>query len=458
MVAFSRLVLSFDTRSRIVVVNPPPSFIAWFVYGAMPCDDGCREGLLSSSDPPSSRVFIRVSDDISRHMSSLPRLIRRRGRVILVVCFFLIVVYVSGLLVHPFEKDFQESFSYPLDLDNFREIINRRVEGLRVDDVKPINSYNFPLVISNEGKCSNEFVKKDNSSSDHTLHPEDGDYNIKLTFPRLVLVIKSSLPNRANRDAIRKTWGREDRFIDVPIRRVFVVGSCRSPSGDLVTSKTGEDTNNHVNPSCQRLINQENDMYQDIVQADFIDSYYNNTIKTMVGLKWLVEHCPETAFAFFVDDDYYVSIRNLLHFTQDPFGEDPSRRRTYDGRLYAGFVFNESAPMRHQTSKWYISLDEYPFHLFPPYVTAGAYVLSNRAAKELFYASQYTRHFRFDDIFMGLLAKKIDLKPLHSNDFYFWKKPSTPPESLSSVIASHGYGDASELMTVWSQQQSRGTA
>jgi hypothetical protein len=28
-------------------------------------------------------------------------------------------------------------------------------------------------------------------------------------------------------------------------------------------------------------------------QGDFVDSYYNNTIKTMMGLRWAVETCPK---------------------------------------------------------------------------------------------------------------------------------------------------------------------
>ena len=49
-----------------------------------------------------------------------------------------------------------------------------------------------------------------------------------------------------------------------------------------------------------------------------------------------------------------------------------------DVELYAGFVFH-SAPHRHKPGKFYVSLEEYPFHLWPPYVTAGAYVLSRAA-------------------------------------------------------------------------------
>ena len=55
-------------------------------------------------------------------------------------------------------------------------------------------------------------------------------------------------------------------------------------------------------------------------------------------------------------------------------------------------------------SKWYLTLEEYPYHLFPPYVTAGAYVLSQPALKDFYYGSYFTKRFKFDDVFLGLVS------------------------------------------------------
>ena len=46
-----------------------------------------------------------------------------------------------------------------------------------------------------------------------------------------------------------------------------------------------------------------------------------------------------------------------------------------DVKLYSGFVFH-SRPLRHKLSKWFLDLDEYPFHHWPSYVTAGGFILS----------------------------------------------------------------------------------
>ena len=257
---------------------------------------------------------------------------------------------------------------------------------------------------------------------------------------------------------------------------------------------------NFGSATCQDLIDSEAQEFGDIVQGDFIDTYYNNTWKTMMALKWLNEYCAGVQFALFVDDDYYVSTKNLLKFIRDPYGLNPKPTKArnfndvmvdplggasigggrgkltnkrfqqpdgvdskgkpteFDGRLYAGYVFENSRPMRHKMfSKWFISLEEYPYTRYPPYVTAGAFVLSNLAIKQLYIASNYVRHFRFDDIYLGILAKKINLLPLHSEKFHFHKISSSRNE-FKSVIASHGYENINELITTYVDMKNKGCA
>ena len=157
---------------------------------------------------------------------------------------------------------------------------------------------------------------------------------------------------------------------------------------------------------------------------------------------------PKSRFYMFVDDDYYVSARNLLRFLRNPvnypgylqedvitfdeeklkeqiksrhlnnveeFGEesldpeeelgedslDPIHLRHLnqlvdfdlpdDVRLFTGFVFPRSRPHRHKLSKWFVDLEEYPYDFWPPYVTAGAYVLSREALLDMYFTSYYTK-------------------------------------------------------------------
>ena len=110
---------------------------------------------------------------------------------------------------------------------------------------------------------------------------------------------------------------------------------------------------------------------------------------------------------------------------------------------------------------------------------------------DLFYGSFYTKLFRFDDIYLALVALKVrlfclsvkessndpkilidqkkkktnkrkmaaqvGLTPMHSPHFHFAKKSFTV-EGYRDVIASHGYDDPAELRRVWHQLEGAGHA
>ena len=198
---------------------------------------------------------------------------------------------------------------------------------------------------------------------------------------RLVFLVKSAIGNTDKRAAIRKSWGNEKRFSDVLV-------------GQSLT-----------NVKLQAEIEAESRLHNDIVQGDFDDTYFNNTVKTAMGLRWAVESCAKSRFYMFVDDDYYVSTRNVLAYLRNPvnypgyleedvisFDENEYKKQIgrklkqlvdfdlpSDVKLFTGYVFPRSRPQRHKWSKWFVDLLEYPYDFLPPYVTAGAYILSRDA-------------------------------------------------------------------------------
>lgn len=168
----------------------------------------------------------------------------------------LYVLYYFGAFAHLFEESFDANFKYPFYGD-----IRKYVEQLKHNehpDIAPINRYNFSFVLNNEEKCV--------TSENERL--------------RLVYVVKSAIQNFDRRKAIRQTWGYENRFSDVPIRTVFVLGVS---------------TDNYF----QYDVEEEHKTFGDIIQANFTDNYYNNTIKTMVAFKWIVRYCPTAKFYCF---------------------------------------------------------------------------------------------------------------------------------------------------------------
>ncbi|RZF38003.1 hypothetical protein LSTR_LSTR006402 [Laodelphax striatellus] len=372
--------------------------------------------------------------------------------VIFVLCF----AYFFGVFTHVFEKDYFSDFTYPLEGD-IVEYANQ-LKNNRKPDEAPINEYNFSYLYNAKGKCSMADKEK----------------------IRLVILVKSAIKHFKRRLVIRHSWGYESRFSDVAIRTVFILG-------------VGTDE------KLQHKVDQENETFGDIVQANFTDTYYNNTIKTMMGFKWAVLNCPNAMFYFFSDDDMYVSTKNILRFVRNPTNypaylqqaivslnssHDLPRSNNHIDKeallvkedrisnrklqqvldyqlpenvsLYSGYVFF-SSPLRHLTSKWYVSLEEYPFHMWPPYVAAGAYVVSHEALLDMYYGSFFTKHFRFDDVYLGIVAKKMDVEPFHCPEFYFYKK-NYIKDDYKYVIASHGYDNPEELLAIWNEQRSSGNA
>ena len=74
-------------------------------------------------------------------------------------------------------------------------------------------------------------------------------------------------------------------------------------------------------------------------------------------------------------------------------------------------------------SKWCVTLEEYPYHLWPPYVSGFGKVLSRDALFQMYYASFFVKRIRLEDIYLGLIARKLRLKPLHSPEFYYFGRP-----------------------------------
>ena len=332
-------------------------------------------------------------------MISAKRLKAKHWLIIVLISYILCDYF--GLLLYLKQSSYDADFSYPFDGD-----VASLVAQLKAGDKpkqKPVYEHDYFLYKSASDACLDE----------------DG---VRYEQLRVTFLVKSAVGHKDRRDVIRRTWGFPRRFSDVPMRTVFLLG--HAPDDVKLEAEVEAEAREH----------------KDIVQGSFVDTYFNNTIKTGMGLRWAVEHCPKSRFYMFVDDDYYVSARNLLRFLRNPVNypgylqedvitfdeeklkeqiksrhlnqvveEEEKESETFDPihlrhlnqlvdfdlpddvRLFTGFVFPRSRPHRHKSSKWFVDLGEYPYDFWPPYVTAGAYVLSREALLDMYFASYYTK-------------------------------------------------------------------
>ena len=82
---------------------------------------------------------------------------------------------------------------------------------------------------------------------------------------------------------IRRTWAREAK--DNKMKVLFIVGL---PSGRRKGREGQRSTQQQLS------LQNEAQKYGDMLQFDFIDNYYNLTLKTIAEFKWIQKHCSSS--------------------------------------------------------------------------------------------------------------------------------------------------------------------
>uniref|UniRef100_H2Y2P7 Hexosyltransferase n=1 Tax=Ciona intestinalis TaxID=7719 RepID=H2Y2P7_CIOIN len=207
--------------------------------------------------------------------------------------------------------------------------------------------------------------------------------------PYLVIFVKSSPQNVAQRNAIRQTWGDIAGWkmkMNHEIIIAFMVGWTNQSNSDLT---------------------KENAVYGDVVQKDFVDTFNNLTIKLVSQLNWMTRFCRYSKFFMTTDDDVFVHVPNLLQFLEN----------TSETIIYTGCVFSGSAPNRNKESKYYVPYSSYPGLFFPSYCAGAGYILSNTLVTKLFKQSELIPALYIDDAYVGILAKSVNCVPQHNAKF-----------------------------------------
>ncbi|KAJ8277189.1 hypothetical protein GJAV_G00072380 [Gymnothorax javanicus] len=208
----------------------------------------------------------------------------------------------------------------------------------------------------------------------------------------LLVVIKSMITQHDRREVIRRTWGMEQEIDGKKIKTLFLLG----------TSTNQAEKNNH-----QKLLEYENRIYGDILQWDFMDSFFNLTLKEVSFLKWFSTYCGQVQYIFKGDDDVFVNIQNIFEFLGDIFMKN----------LIAGDVLFKAKPIRKTDNKYYIPRALYNKTFYPPYVGGGGFLMDGPVARKLYRACESVDLFPIDDVFLGMCLQVLEVSPLHHGAF-----------------------------------------
>ncbi|KAM4697082.1 beta-1,3-galactosyltransferase 4 [Rhinophrynus dorsalis] len=205
------------------------------------------------------------------------------------------------------------------------------------------------------------------------------------TPPPFLLILVSTAPShRDQRNAIRQTWGSLSSSVDSGSLTLFVLGF-----------PTSQDD--------QVALVQEANLHGDIIQAAFTDTYWNLTLKTLVGMAWASQKCQGAHYLMKTDDDVFVNTASLSKFLQ---GQEVP--------LYLGRVHWRVSPQRDPENRHYTSYDLYNADHFPPYCSGTGYVLSLGVVTCLLQETGRVPVITLEDVYVGLLAWAAGVSPRHS--------------------------------------------
>ncbi|XP_034035891.1 UDP-GlcNAc:betaGal beta-1,3-N-acetylglucosaminyltransferase 7 isoform X2 [Thalassophryne amazonica] len=247
----------------------------------------------------------------------------------------------------------------------------------------------------------------------------------------LLMVIKSVATQHDRREVIRKTWGKEQVVNGKKIKTLFLLGK----------SSNEAERENH-----QKLLEFEDYIFGDILQWDFLDSFFNLTLKETHFLKWFNTYCPGVRYIFKGDDDVFVSVDNILEFLQ-------SSKDTKN--LFVGDVILNAKPIRKKDSKYYVPLVLYNKTHYPPYAGGGGFLMDGIIARKLHGVADTLELYPIDDVFLGMCLEVLQVTPIKHTAFKTFgivknkkSKLNREPCFFKSMIVVHKLLP-SELKHMW---------
>lgn len=249
------------------------------------------------------------------------------------------------------------------------------------EDTPPTNDkLNFVYNINEELKCSQHVYDSKKNKVENGGKEEES----LITGPFLLILVSSAPEHFDRRLAIRQAWGNHKIMFKKDVVMIFLVGI--------------------PDQKYQVALNRESAAFHDVIQGNFTDTYYNLSIKSVMGLHWARNFCPEAEFVMKTDDDVYINLELLVDFLKI-FG----RRRWIGGcikQLKSLMPFNKDG----------LQVAMVMGH--PPFVAGAGYVLSGDIVSELYDAAQKQHLVPVEDAFItAYCAKVIGVAPTHYEGF-----------------------------------------
>ncbi|XP_066049784.1 UDP-GalNAc:beta-1,3-N-acetylgalactosaminyltransferase 1 [Chamaea fasciata] len=243
--------------------------------------------------------------------------------------------------------------------------------------------------------------------------------------PFLVILVASSPGDVKARQAIRISWGSRDSWWGQRVLTLFLLGQ----------DTGGEDG------AAALSVEDESVLYGDIIRQDFMDTYDNLTLKTIMAFQWLSEFCSSARFFMKTDVDVFINTPNLVKLLLQLNSSE---------NVFTGYPLVENFAYRGLNKKRFISYEEYPFKFYPPYCSGLGYILDGKLALRAYEMMGHVKPLKFEDVYVGICLNilQVNITVPEGAEQFFLSKISFDVCKYRHLIAVHGL-TASELVQFW---------
>ncbi|XP_067951079.1 UDP-GalNAc:beta-1,3-N-acetylgalactosaminyltransferase 1-like [Watersipora subatra] len=227
--------------------------------------------------------------------------------------------------------------------------------------------------------------------------------------PDILIWVQGRATSAQQRSMIRETFSNSMMWPGkIKVMTIFILGV--SP----------KDSSLH-----QSRLEYEFEMYNDIVQADFIEAYTNQTYKLMTAINYISDHCKTAKLILRIDDDIIFHPRLLLEKLLEALTKRTQAKavltlETFPPKLIACHLIDDFDVWR---------LKDHPKHFnavddsvlpgitrYPPFCAGFFVAMSGDVPRLLQPHIAKNKPFWMDDRYMGVLQKYASIRNITIND------------------------------------------
>ena len=169
-------------------------------------------------------------------------------------------------------------------------------------------------------------------------------------------------------------------------------------------------------------VSNESNVYGDILRLEYTESYVLLVHKTLSSLRFASK--MDVRFVLKIDDDVYLHFPRMIWWL---------RTASLPDKLYGGYLLPKTKAIRNPLHKWHVSEQHYNETYFPPYCNGPFYFMSKAVVLEVLEAS-FTEgssvvSFPLEDVFIGILAQKVGVKPIQLKHIGVHIEPRIPKKA-----------------------------